>query len=159
RATFPHARGRRSETYLVARPRRTHGQSIRVTAAALSAGISHAHLVFTVARWVEEQLRILAEAGATVVVLVVDRYDRQTIGWKRGPRWMDGDLVHRRSVAVVRRRCAEVAQSLPGDAEKLTIVVRIARQCLDAQHFVADQDVIVHGELVPGLQADAGGRG
>ena len=138
------------------RPRRTHRQSIGVSRAALAARIADAHLIFAVGGRIEDETRILAEAAAAVVVAIVQRDNGQAVGREVVPGGWSDTLYIGWPIGMMRRRRAEIAAPLAVPAQELAIVVGVLRQFADAHQFVAEQEVIVHGQLAPGLDADAG---
>jgi hypothetical protein len=56
---------------------------------------------------------------------------------------------------MVDRRRPQVGAALSLVAEELAVVVGVARQGEDAQQFLADEQVIVDGQLAPRLDANA----
>ena len=60
------------------------------------------------------------------------------------------------AVRVVRRRRAEEAEPLAAAAIELAVVVRVARQRVDPHQLAVGVEVVVHRQLVPGFEADAG---
>ncbi len=65
-------------------------------------------------------------------------------------------LVHGRSHGVMGGGGIEEADALAAVAEEYAVGIRIGRQLLDAQQLISDKNVIVDGQLVPGINADAG---
>ena len=101
------------------------------------------------------QERVLAVAGAAVVVAVVEREQRagRSAGTScpaGGPRPCTSGCP-----GVVRRRRAEEPDPLPADLIELAVVVRVLRQREDPHQFAADEQVVVDGQFVPRLEPDA----
>ena len=85
----------------------------------------------------------------------MEREHRQAVGREGLARRVNLDLVHRAALAVVRRRGAEEADPLARDLVELAIVVRALRQGEDPHQFAVHEQVIVDGQFVPRLEADA----
>ncbi len=104
----------------------------------MPARIADAHLIISVGRSVKDEARILAEAGAAVVVAVVERDDGQAVRRELRARRMERHFIHHFAQRVVGRRRAEVAETLTITGEELAVVVGVFRQLVDAHQLLAD---------------------
>ena len=129
-------------------------QVVAEPVAPLPAHVLDADDVCAVGGRIERQAGVLREAGAAVVVAVVQRHGGDPAGGEGRPGGMDLDLVDRLAHRMVLGRRLQQADPLALRVPEDAVVVGVARQVLDADQLAADQDGVVDGQVVPLGQAD-----
>src|SRR5262249_28107357 len=113
-------------------------EAIAAVVAPHSASIADAQAIGALGRRIEEDSRVLAVTGATVVIAIGEFKDRHAIGGKQSSRWMDLDLVHGHALAVELRRGIEETQPLAARLVELAVIVGVLRKLVDAHEFAVD---------------------